>query len=161
MKNTKNISEKYYTELDQILLYNWRKCIEGKFHFMLVEPPKGKRKTKDLIADKIAFENLYNKYIEEYGLGEKAEEHIETKKRIIEYRLDYIQSGDRSLLTDIEIEERILKDNDPTNYKGMTIGEVLVYINKWMGGEWKSDRQLTVAEFQDLIKQYEQSNQKG
>jgi hypothetical protein len=43
----------------------------------------------------------------------------------------------------------------------MSIGEELVHINKWMGGAWKSDRQLTVAEFQDLIKQYEQSNKKG
>jgi hypothetical protein len=128
---------------------------------MLIDSPKKKRKMKDVFNDRIAFESLYNKYIEAYGLGERMEDYIESKRRVIEYRLDYIQTGDKALLTEIEIEEKLLKDNDPTNYKGMSIGEVLVHINKWMGGSWKSDRQLTVAEFQDLIKQYEQSNKKG
>lgn len=159
MKNIGNISERYYSELDEIPLYNWKKCIEGKFYFIRKKAPSKKRLKNDVESDIIAFYQLYNKYIEVYGLGDKMEEFLDLKKRVIELRILFIQTGNKALLTQIEIDVATMQKIDPSKHEGMSIGEILVHISKWMG-TWINDKDLTVAGFQDLIKQYEQSNKK-
>lgn len=152
------MSEKYYTELDEISLFNWQRCIEGKHHFMLKNPPSDERKDSEKQRDYIAFCNIYNKYLEKYGLGDKMVQYLEAQNRVIQCRLNYAESGNPSWVTDEAIHYRDMQRLDPSKHEGMSIGQLMIHLNKWMGGQWISTKSITVEEFHNLIEEYEQSN---
>lgn len=152
------MSEKYYTRLDEISLFNWQRCIEGKHHFMLKNAPSGERTESQKQEDYTSFCRIYNTYLERYGLGNQMVKYLEAQGRVIQCRLNYAESGNKSWITDESIHYREMQRLDPNKHKGMTIGQLMVHLNKWMGGQWIRTRDISVEEFHNLIEEYEQSN---
>lgn len=134
-------------------LFNWEKVLEGNYKFMCIE------RVEEYGEDEIkAFYTLYNKYLERYGLGKEYEEYIEAQKMLIEYNLQFVETGDRFLLNYITIEIDNMNRLRPTNEQGITIGRVVARLSKWKGGQWINKKEISVEEYKDLIEEYERSN---
>lgn len=149
-----NTTKTHYSEVYDIPLFNWEKCLEGNFKFMRTE-----RAEKQEVADIEAFYRLYDKYLEKYGLTNEHREYVEAQKRLIELRLHYIDTGDEFTLNYIAIAEIDVKKLEPTKEGGMTIGQTVTILSKWMG-HWIDKKKITLEEYKDLIQEYERANQK-
>lgn len=149
-----NISKKHYSALDEIPLHNWEKCLEGNFQYMC------KKSIKNWGATQVkAFEVIYDKYIKKYGLGKLYDEYLELKKTIALLELSYVETGDKFILNQIQIEQVNLKALEPTSEGGMSIGQIVVHLSKWMG-DWINKKKITVEEYKSLLQEYEHSQKK-
>lgn len=147
-------TKSHYSEVYDIPLFNWEKCLEGKFKFMRI-----KRVDEHDTSDIVAFYELYDKYLDKYGLTDSHLEYVEAQKRLIELRLRYVETGDEFTLNYIAIAEMDVKRLDPTREDGMTIGQTVTILSKWMG-QWINKKTITLEEYKDLIQEYERANQK-
>lgn len=141
-------SKKYYTELDDTPLYVWEKVLEGNYNFMLKD-----RKEKSTNDDVIAFYRLYDKYLQKYGLSKQHQKYMDKLHDIVLLKLEYLETGDKFKLTQIEISKSQLKDLKPKE-NGLTIGQQVIVLSKWMG-QWIDKKKITVTEYKDLIAEYE------
>ncbi len=151
------MSKKHYTELFEMPLLNWEKCMEGDLKFIRI-----KRSDKAVDSDDVeAFYSLYNKYIKKYGLSQDLKDYLEAQKHFIELAILYSESEkpDKSLINQITVAKARLDELNPNNHEGMTIGQVVIMLNKWMG-QWINKSQISVEEFKSLIKEYERENKK-
>ena len=82
---------------------------------------------------------------------------LKIKILLTKLRLMYIETGDRMLLNQIEIETANLKKADPTNIKGMTIDESLAWLRTQMPS-WIDKKIITIVEFRDLLDEYGRRN---
>lgn len=147
--------KKHYSEVFDIPLFNWEKCLEGQFHFMRLE----RSKTQDT-SDIKAFYKLYDKYLDRYDLSSEHKRYVEAQKHLIELRLQYVETGNEFLLNYIAIAEIDVANLEPTKEGGMTIGQTITLLSKWMG-QWIDKKKITLEEYKDLIQEYERSNKKN
>ena len=71
--------------------------------------------------------------------------------------MDFVITGNRFKLTEIEIEETRLNAMLSNAGVGMSIDESLIYISKWMG-TWLNVKQITTKEYFNLLEQYGKAN---
>jgi len=140
-------------EIDDFPLFNWEKCEGGELRYV-------NKDSKSRKSDFIAWNLLFNQYLERFGLGELMSEYLDVKAFLTELRLLYIETGNRMLLNQIKIEEARLKKLDPSAHEGMTIDQSLVYLSRWMGGGMLNKRKITIVEFKNLMNEYARSNKK-
>lgn len=148
------MSEKHYSEVHEIPLLNWEKCLEGKYQFMRRKPAK-KFDTGDIKA----FYTLYNNYIEKYGLSKEQAKYLKLQEDYIKLWIKYAETDDAFLINKLTMLEQDLAKAKPTNHKGMTIGQTVTWLSKWLGS-WFDKRTRTLEEFKDLIQEYERANKK-
>src|SRR5699024_89332 len=144
-------SKKYYTELDNTPLYVWEKVLEGNYNFMRKE-----RKENATNDDVIAFYKLYDKYLKKYGLSKQHQKYMDKLHDVVLLKLEYLETGNKFKLTQIEISQAQLKDLKPKE-NGLTIGQQIVVLSKWMG-QWIDKKKITVTEYKDLISEYERAH---
>jgi len=132
-------------------LFNWIQCNNGKLEFTR------KNDTGTPEMDVITWENIYNDYLKKFGLSETYKRMLNAMKKKAVLELDFVITGDRFKLTEIEIEETRLKGMLENGGKGMTIEESLIYISKWLG-TWLNTKQITVREYFNLLEQYGKAN---
>lgn len=132
-------------------LFNWIKCNEGKIQFTRITPTG----TEEM--DVVTWENIYNDYLKEFGLSETYKRMLNAMKKKAILELDYVITGDRFKLTEVEIEETRLNSMLKNAGNGMTIEESLIYISKWLG-TWLNVKQITVREYFNLLEQYGKAN---
>lgn len=144
-------SKKYYTELDDTPLYVWEKVLEGNYNFMRKE--RNEKSTND---DVIAFYKLYDKYLKKYGLSKQHQKYMDKLHDIVLLKLEYLETGNKFKLTQIEISQAQLKDLKPKE-GGLTIGQQVIVLSKWMG-QWIDKKKITVTEYKDLISEYERAH---
>lgn len=148
------MSVERFSELCDIPLLNWEKCLAGRF--MFIREQRSKEYNNDDIK---AFYELYNKYMERYGLSEQHRKYIEAQIRKSELICQYVEADvpDDFLLNYIAIEEGKIQQLNPANQKGMSIGQVVTMLSKWQGS-WISKKDITVEEYKDLLELYEREN---
>ena len=151
-KSTSKQSEKYYSELEDFPLWNWDECQKGELRWVNIDGAETKR-------DFERFEHLQDQYIARYDLKDTMIEYLKIKMALTELRLMYIETGDRMLLNQIEIETENLKAVDPSNIQGMTIDECLAWLRTQMPS-WINKKVITVVEFYDLMNEYGRRNKK-
>jgi hypothetical protein len=149
-KATITNSKKFYQSIDEFPLFNWIKCNSGELEFVNL------KRTKTPLNE-VKFIELYNQYIERFGLGKELEKYIELKKELINLKLEFVKTGDASLLNQIEIEKAKLSQLDPTKSQGMDINQCLVHLKKW-SGHWINTKEITIVEFKYLLEEYVTSN---
>lgn len=148
MNDTTKRLEGYYKAIDELPLYNWIKCLAGELKYVrthLNDSPE-----KDIEA----WENIYDQFIKEYGLGKVHEKILQTMKKKAMEELEYVITGDRFKLTLIEMEQTRLENIIKTAGTVITIEQTLIHLSKWLG-QWIKPKEITVREFFDLQKEYE------
>lgn len=147
-------SEKYYSSLDDLPLYNWLKCLKGEFQYINHEPTDTATE-----LDVERFTALEDEYLKRYELGKEMERYLRIKINLTRFRLTYIQTGDVNLLNQIAIELENLKKADPHRHNNMSTEEVLAILSKFVGN-WIDPKNITVAGFRSLLDAYGRTNKK-
>jgi hypothetical protein len=131
-------------------LYNWDECTKGEIRWINLN---GIETEKDFER----FEQLQDQYIKRYDLRDDMVKFLKIKMALIQLRLMYIETGDRMLLNQIEIETANLKNADPSNIEGRTIDQCLAWLRTKMP-TWVNKKVITVVEFHDLMEEYGRGN---
>lgn len=141
----------YYLTIDEMPLYNWIQCHNGKMEFAR----KGSNGTPE--RDVEAWQNIYDDYIREFGLSEVQKKLFDAMKKRAILELDFVITLDRFKLTEIEIAIARMDAMLSNKGSGITIEQMLIYVSKWLG-QWLNPRNITVKEYFNLIEQYGKAN---
>lgn len=133
-------------------MYNWDECQKGNLRWV---NKNGVSTKKDFER----FEILQDQYIERYDLQYEMIKFLKIKITLTKLRLMYIETGDRMLLNQIEIETANLLKSDPSNIEGMTVDESLAWLRTQVPS-WIDKKIITIVEFRDLLNEYGRRNSK-
>jgi hypothetical protein len=110
-KSERSSQPKYYQSIDDLPQWNWNQ-IHKTDNYAYLEIKTSYRKIeqdKSESLKKIWF-NIYNEFIDEFGLSKRYLDLLEVRKLIANLKLEFVKSGERSILNEIEIEEMDLKE---------------------------------------------------
>jgi hypothetical protein len=139
----------YYSNIDEMPLWNWRKCVEGLLEYCRLNQKKGKGNT-----DLENWTRLYDQYLARFGLAKDHELVIEKKLQLADLQLEYCENGIDFSLNKIRRLEREIEDILNRTKTGATIEECLMVLSKWMG--FRLDQKVTtIMEFQTYLESYE------
>lgn len=146
-----NILPTRFKNLEDLPLYNWLKLLENDFLYVR-HNQKGIVNKKDIES----FEKLYNEYLSIFGLDNKVKEKLASQKKLIQLRLNYIMTKDKSFLTFIELEEFKYNEfiNEDKLIEKNNINQTLIYLSKFIGGNIIDAKKISVINFYELIKVY-------
>jgi len=150
-KGSSKKSHEYYKGIDDLPLYNWIECHNGKFEYTR----KGSEGTPE--EDILAWQSIYDAYIHEFGLTDVQKKLFDAMKKKAILELDYVITGDRFKLTEIEIALAKLNSMLMNRGSSMTIEQALVHMSKWLG-QWINAKNITVKEYFNLLKEYGKAN---
>lgn len=138
----------YFNSIDDILLYNWRKCVAGELKYVRTALNAGNEK-----KDAEAWEKVYDSYLAEFGLGKEYEQYLTLKKELILKNCEFAISGDRFVLNRIEILEHEI--DLLMQKKGETdLDTAIIYVSKWFGS-MINDKEITAKMFFKMSHEYE------
>lgn len=143
------MSKKHYSEVYDIPLFNWEKCIEGRYEFMRIE-----RIRKYDESDIKAFLELFDKYLKYRGLTNHQLAYLEKQKVYIEFAVKFIETGNQAYLTQMTITEIEMNDLNPTRHKGVSIGATVVTLSKWLGS-WIDKKKVTLEDYLVMLDEFE------
>ncbi len=106
-KKSDNLSQhELFDSIDNLPQWNWNQIHKtGNYNYLKKLASYRKIKednSKEL--EKVWFE-IYNEFIEEFGLSKRYLELLSAKKTIALLQLEYVRTSERSILNDIEIEQ--------------------------------------------------------
>ena len=144
--------EKYYLTIDELPLWNWIKIMDGETTFIRKNNVDGNE-----IADAIVFDELFDQYVNDFGLSKMHKKMLEAQKKRAMLELDFILTKNRFKLTEIDMQiakiEAMLKNAG----SGMTIEQSLIHISKWMNS-WINAKSISTREFFVLSNEFERIN---
>lgn len=146
--------EKYYSGIDDMILYNWLKCLEGKLNYCRINPTATDEITQ---KDLNAWNKIYDNYLDTFGLNDVAKKFIKLKIKLARAQNDYIIKETKFLFNVMRILTVEIEKLEKEMNKGVSTESVLVHLSKFMGFK-QSTKQLTVREYFDLLKEYERAN---
>ena len=132
-------------------LFNWIQCHNGKMEFTRktdIGTPK---------QDVAAWQQIYDDYIREFGLSDVQKKLFDAMKKRAILELDFVITGDRFKLTEIEIAIAKIDAMLVNKGSGVTVEQSLIHISKWLG-QWINPRNITVKEYFNLLEQYGKAN---
>ena len=103
------------------------------------------------------WELIYDEYIAEFGLGPVQNKVFKAMKKKAMLELDYVITGDRFKLTEIEIEIANMNAILANAGNGMSINQALIYISKWVG-TWINAKTITAREYFTLLDEFNKAN---
>lgn len=151
-KDTPRFTADYYSGIDDLPLENWIKCNDGDLRFV--------RKKIDVGSDEMDFEywsKIYDAYIDEFGLNKMYLKLLNAMKKRALMECDYVITGNRFKLTEIEMEVSRIEQILANANSGMTIEQTLIHLSKWMN-TWINTKTITTREYFNLIKEYGKAN---
>jgi len=141
---------KYYTHIEDCTVYAWQKAINGDLTHLRIEDGSE-------LEDVKAWDEVYNSYIVEIGLGKEYNTLLELQTELAETQLTYVIENNRMILNKINALEVEILEVLNRKSEGGDMTSTLILISKWLG--YKVDqRNTTVKELYkmlDLIKAQE------
>jgi hypothetical protein len=104
-----------------------------------------------------AWQQIYDDYIREFGLSDVQKKLFDAMKKKAMLELDFVITGNRFKLTEIEIAMAKLDSMLMNRGDGISIDQMLVHLSKWMG-HWINSKSITTREYFTLIDQYGKAN---
>jgi hypothetical protein len=152
-KATLKPQRKYY-KLDDIILYNWLQCTEGKYNFARIGATD-----EDVIdeEDMKAFEKIYSDYIDKYGINDLYKQYLNLAKKRAIAQLDYVATKKKFAFNIIRVMDAKIEDIKKQMNKGISTESVLVHLSKFMGFR-QDPKKMTFVEYLSLVKEYERTN---
>jgi hypothetical protein len=143
--------EKHYKSIDEMPLFNWHKCINEEFQYVL----KNDVVDFDIAKCKEAFETIYVQYIEQKGIDIELQKLMKLVQKKGILMCDRVITGDKFLntkinLLDVEIEKIKKKHKETEN---QTLEDTIATLSKHFGYfiDWKV---CTKLQFDALMKKY-------
>lgn len=137
-------------------LFNWIKCTEGDLRYARIEINLNQDQTK---KDVDAWFQVYDEYIKKFGLGKMYERLLKVMKKKALLECDFVLTGEKFKLTEIEIEEANLKNMLANMGNGLSIEQSLIHLARWVGYHINT-KNITVADYFNLLDQYGKENNK-
>lgn len=145
----KHDSTQYYSGIDEMPLFNWRKCQEkGDYKYARISIENG----SDLL-DEFSWKIIYDTYLEEFGFTSTYVRIMELQHEIAELQCDFIIQDRRFILNKIkmlegELSELVERPNESD------MDQAITYISKWLGFRI-NPKETTVREFFKYVRDYE------
>lgn len=127
----------YYKDIWSLPIYNWNMVmVKNNYNFLKKEstfiPPNDVKNIEDETAHKLWIE-LNDQYSEEFGFNESATTVLEKKRDIGILKADYIVTGDKFKLTQIEIKEFQLESSLETGETEYNPNKEIGILSKYIG----------------------------
>ena len=134
----------YYDSIDDISMYNWRKCISGDKRYTRINIEIGDEK-----QDLEAWKRIYDTYLSVFGLSKQYKEYLSKQSAYIRALKKYAISGDNFDKNDVNVLRAELDkmENDFSGDGTSSLDDVLVYVSKWLGGGFINEKKTTVRQF--------------
>lgn len=145
-----------YHKIDELPLWNYDRCFSDvRYLYKLKSYDKLPRHNIKL---KEVFEDIYYQIIDQ--VGEKGEVQLYRQKKMSYWKLywKYVSSENRALLTKIKILEKELAKYQNVFEKRTkaNLYEQISIIGRHRGGEFINPKQITVAQWINYLKEYEE-----
>lgn len=139
----------YYNSIDDMPIYNWRKCSEKEeLQYCRIDINKGTEQ-----EDIEAWDIIYDSFLAEFGLGKDYKRILELQMQIAEAQCDFIINDDqflRNRIKQLEIELNELLDKPVVN----DMDTVIIHLEKWRGFA-VDEKNTTVRKFYKLLREYQ------
>lgn len=121
----------YYKSLDEMPVWNWFQIQKtNDLKYMLIKIRKISDKDKKELEP--GLKTLSNEYIDTFGISDEYRQILELSRDIRVLEIDFLLTGDRSLLTMIEIKKVQLKAMAQEN-KRSDMFKIKMHADKYMG----------------------------
>jgi hypothetical protein len=104
-----------------------------------------------------AYEILFDDYLTKRGLSKSYKRLLDLMKKKTLLECEYIITGERFKLTEIELTEQMLRSEIGKDTVDISIEKSLVFLSKWIGYrlDWKV---VTVSEYYIILEEYGKAN---
>lgn len=153
-KNISNTSKRYYLSIDELPLFNWIKCHDGKLEYLR------KGKLGSIKNDLRIWVDIQDEYLKKFGLAESYKRLIQIQLLKAQKELDYIITNNRKILNEINIQETKLQNMIKSKGESIDVDDVLIYLSKFLGYKVTS-KSMTVTEYFKSIDIYQKENKNG
>ena len=126
-KNTQITLEEYWESIDEMLLSNWIKCLDGDHRYAREIVKKDSEETED---DLIEWLRIYDGYLKKYGFNKKYLRILKVLGKIALLELKWVKTRNPFLETRIEIEKEKLKNLRKEHGPGVSTEKALILIGK-------------------------------
>jgi hypothetical protein len=126
--------------------------MDGEIHFIRKNIDDGNE-----IADQTIFDEIFDQYINEFGLSKMHRKLLDAEKKRAMLELDFILTKNRFKLTEIDMQIEKIKNMLKNAGSGISIEQSLIHISKWMN-TWINVKSISTREFFVLSKEMERIN---
>ena len=140
-----------YSSIDDLPQWNWSQ-VHKTGNLAYIKKLKSYRKLEldnSLVLEQLWLQ-IYDEYLEEFGLSKEYKEILDRKKHIARMKNEFIMSSDRSLLNFIKIEELELEASFDKS-EGMSFESVVNGIEKLQKIPIKI-KEITVYEYNNYLR---------
>ena len=135
---------KIYNSIEEMPVYNWFKCIDLKdYSYCAID-----KNDIDLEKCKEAFSNLYNEFLDTFGINESLKQVIELQNEITILKIDKVLTENNSLQTFIELKQ--IELNELLTVKSEKTKTYKVEIEKFLGFRL-NEKEVTVKEYYEYL----------
>lgn len=138
--------------IDELPLWNWIKIMDGDVHFIRKNIDDGNE-----IADQTIFDEIFDQYINDFGLSKMHRKLLDAEKKRAMLELDFILTKNRFKLTEIDMQIAKIQNMLKNAGSGISIEQSLIHISKWMNS-WINAKSISTREFFILTKEMERVN---
>lgn len=126
--------------------------MDGEIHFIRKNIDDGNE-----IADQTIFDEIFDQYINEFGLSKMHRKLLDAEKKRAMLELDFILTKNRFKLTEIDMQIQKIQNMLKNAGSGISIEQSLIHISKWMN-TWINVKSISTREFFVLSKEMERIN---
>lgn len=135
---------KLYNSIEEMPVYNWFKCIDLKdYSYCAID-----KVNVDLEKCKEAFSNLYNEFLDTFGINESLKQVIELQNEITILKIDKVLTENNSLQTFIELKQ--IELDELINVKAEKTKTYKVEIEKFLGFRI-NEKEVSVKEYYEYL----------
>lgn len=154
------LTGKVYKSIYKLPQWNWNQIHQTNNYGYLIKKTSYLKLELDNSKElKQIWYHIYDEFIEEFGLTKSYLELLEAKKRIAAMQHQYIQTGDRSILNMIEIEEMDMKEQFEKN-EGVRFEAIVMAIEKRQSMPI-DPKEITVYKFNNYLRTLKEQKQNG
>ena len=142
-----------YKSIDDMILYNWLKCVDGEMQYTRISGHDVEANQDDLSA----WDVIYSSYINHFGINKLYQQYLDKCRKRAIAQNDYILTNKKIYFNVIRIMDVEIEKIKNEMNKGISTEQVLVHLTKFMG--FRQDiKRITVVEYFNMIKEYERAN---